>query len=75
MSAPTNLHLRSTAFQASRRALGRDVVYGQTWGFSVPSGPRQFSTNGWRINARSTLEPSDLVVIVGTKGAETDEDE
>lgn len=47
----------------------------KTWGFSVPSGPLQFSTNGWRINARSTLEPSDLVVIVGTKGAETDEDE
>jgi hypothetical protein len=47
----------------------------KTWGFSTPSGPLQFSTNGWRTNARSTLEPGDMVVIVGTKGAETDEDE
>ncbi|MGO4170508.1 hypothetical protein AB4Z00_26360 [Novosphingobium sp. YAF33] len=47
----------------------------KTWGVSVPSGPLQFSTNGWRINARSTLEPSDLVGIVGTEGTVTDENE
>ena len=47
----------------------------KTWGFRTPSGPLQSSTNGWRTNARSTLETGDMVVIVGTKGAETDDDE
>jgi hypothetical protein len=51
------------------------VYLTKTWGFSAPSGPLQFSTAGWRTTARGMLEPGDLVVIVGTKGAETDEPE
>lgn len=47
----------------------------KTWGFSSPSGPLQFSTNGWRTNARNALKSGDMVLIVGTKGSETDEDE
>src|SRR4051812_7762266 len=48
------------------------VYMTKTWGFGSPSGPLQFSTNGWRTNARNVLEPGDFVVIVGTRGAETD---
>lgn len=51
------------------------VFLTKTWGFGSPSGPLQFSTNGWRNNARNVLRPGDLVVIVGTKGNETSEDE
>lgn len=47
----------------------------KTWGFSVPSGPMQFSVNGWRTRAQGMLKPGDLVVIVGTKGIETLEEE
>jgi hypothetical protein len=47
----------------------------KTWGFSSPSGPLQFSTNGWRTNARNALKSGYMVLIVGTKGSETDEDE
>ncbi|MGI4876437.1 MAG: hypothetical protein ACRYG4_03005 [Janthinobacterium lividum] len=47
----------------------------KTWGFSSPSGPLQFSTNGWRTNARNALTSGDMVLIVGTKGSETDEEE
>ena len=43
----------------------------KVWGFGVPCGPLQFSTNGWRENAREVLQPGDLVVCVGTKGEET----
>jgi hypothetical protein len=43
----------------------------KTWGFSVPCGPLQFGTEGWRARARSELKPGDLVVIVGTKGPQT----
>ena len=38
----------------------------EIWGFSAPSGPLQFSTNGWRNNARAALTLGDLVLIVGT---------
>jgi len=51
------------------------VFLTKTWGFSSPCGPLQFSTNGWRNNARDILSDDDLVVIVGTKGEETREDE
>lgn len=51
------------------------VYLTKTWGFSVPSGPLQFSRNGWRTRAQGILSPDDLVVIVGTKGDETDEHE
>jgi hypothetical protein len=51
------------------------VYLTKTWGFGIPSGPLQFSTAGWRTTAQGMLEPGDLVAIVGTKGAETDEDE
>lgn len=43
----------------------------KTWGFGVPSGPLQFSTQGARDNARRFLNPEDLVVIVGTQGEPT----
>jgi hypothetical protein len=43
----------------------------KAWGFTVPCGPLQFSTNGWRDRAREVLQPGDLVVLVGTKGEET----
>lgn len=47
----------------------------KTWGFSTPCGPLQFSLQGWRERARKLLQPGDLVVIVGTVGDETLEDE
>jgi hypothetical protein len=43
----------------------------KVWGFDVPCGPLQFSTNGWRDRAREVLQPGNLVVLVGTKGEET----
>ena len=43
----------------------------KTWGFGIPCGPLQFSTEGWRARARASLKPGDLVVIVGTKGPRT----
>jgi hypothetical protein len=46
-----------------------------TWGFDSPSGPLQFSLKGWRDRARDVLQPGDLVVIVGTLGPPTAEDE
>jgi hypothetical protein len=47
----------------------------KTWGFGSPSGPLQFSQRGWRDRARALLKPSDLVVIVGTMGDETEIEE
>jgi len=44
----------------------------KVWGFDVPCGPLQFSTKGWRDRARDILRGGDLVVLVGTKGEETD---
>jgi hypothetical protein len=41
-------------------------------GFGVPSGPLQFSQNGWRKRARQVLQTGDLVLMVGTVGEETD---
>lgn len=46
----------------------------KVWSFSAPCGPLQFSTKGWRDSARATLKPGDLVVLVGTKGDQTDPD-
>lgn len=51
------------------------VYLTKVWGFSEPVGPLQFSTEGWRDRARRSLRPGDLVVLVGTKGPPTDEDE
>ncbi|MBI2715009.1 MAG: hypothetical protein HYX37_11240 [Rhizobiales bacterium] len=48
------------------------VYMTKVWGFSVPCGPLQFSTKGWRDGAREVLKPGDLVVLVGTKGDQTD---
>ena len=48
------------------------VYMTKVWGFDVPCGPLQFSTAGWRDRARRVLKPGDLVVLVGTKGTETD---
>ena len=47
----------------------------KTWGFGVPCGPLQFSLGGFRDRARGLLRPGDLVVIVGTFGENTPEDE
>jgi hypothetical protein len=47
----------------------------KVWGFEVPVGPLQFSSEGWRRNARELLQPGDIVVLVGTKGEETAEDD
>lgn len=47
----------------------------KVWGFDVPCGPLQFGTAGWRDRARAELLPGDLVVLVGTKGPPTSEDE
>lgn len=44
----------------------------KVWSFSVPVGPLQFSNQGWRDRARADLKPGDLVVLVGTKGDQTD---
>ena len=44
----------------------------KVWGFSAPCGPLEFSTNGWRDTARRILKSGDLVVLVGTKGKQTD---
>src|SRR5437764_160781 len=58
-----------------RRGAAMTVYMTKTWGFGVPSGPLQFSIAGWRDRARSTIQPGDLVVIVGTLGEETAPDE
>lgn len=47
----------------------------KVWGFSVPCGPLQFSTRGWRNRAREKLSPGDLVVLVGTKEPPTTDEE
>ena len=51
------------------------VFMTKVWGFGAPVGPLQFSSKGWRENARSALKPGDLVILVGTLGAETQPDE
>lgn len=47
----------------------------KTWGFGVPCGPLQFSQKGWRDRTRGLLQSGDVVVIVGTVGDETAEEE
>jgi hypothetical protein len=47
----------------------------KVWGFGSPVGPLQFSSSGWRDNARTALKPGDIVVLVGTKGGETAEED
>jgi hypothetical protein len=47
----------------------------KVWGFREPVGPLQFSTEGWRDRARGELKPGDFVVLVGTMGSETMEEE
>jgi len=47
------------------------VFMTKTWGFSDPCWPLQFSTEGWRARARAALKVGDVVVIVGTKGPQT----
>lgn len=49
------------------------VFFTKVWGFGVPVGPLQFSTEGWRDRAREVLKDGDLVVLVGTKGEPTAE--
>jgi hypothetical protein len=51
------------------------VYLTKVWGFGSPSGPLQFSTTGWRDQAREALRPGDLVVLVGTKEPPTAEDD
>jgi hypothetical protein len=47
----------------------------KVWGFSVPCGPLQFSTAGWRDRARAELRQGDLVVLVGTREEPTPEED
>lgn len=47
----------------------------KVWGFSEPSGPLQFSTQGARQSARAELKPGDRVILVGTLGEPTLESE
>ena len=47
----------------------------KVWGFGEPCGPLQFGTKGWRDRARTELSPGDLVILVGTKGEQTDPEE
>lgn len=51
------------------------VYLTKVWGFTEPVGPLQFSTEGWRDRARRSLRSGDLVVLVGTKGPPTVDDE
>jgi hypothetical protein len=43
----------------------------KVWGWSMPVGPLQFNSAGWRENALRQLKPGDLVLHVGTKSAQT----
>jgi hypothetical protein len=47
----------------------------KVWGFDGPSTPLQFSTEGWRANARELLQraPGAVVLLVATKGPQVDE--
>ncbi len=47
----------------------------KVWGFRGPSTPLQFSTEGWRANARELLQhaPGAVVLLVATKGPQVDE--
>jgi hypothetical protein len=47
----------------------------KVWGFRGPSTPLQFSTTGWRANARELLQraPGAVVLLVATKGPQVDE--
>lgn len=47
------------------------VYLTKVWGFGAPVGPLQFSTSGWRDNARGVLKEGDTVILVGTKGVQT----
>lgn len=47
----------------------------KVWGFGEPIGPLVFSMEGRRDSAREMLQPGDLVVLVGTKGENTDPSE
>jgi hypothetical protein len=44
------------------------------WGFRSPCGPLVFSNRGSRDGARNRLKPDDIVVIVGTKSNDTEEE-
>ncbi|SMH28014.1 GIY-YIG nuclease family protein [Mesorhizobium australicum] len=46
----------------------------KVWGWSVPVGPLQFSTKGWRENALDQLKAGDQIVLVGTMGDQTQDD-
>src|SRR6185312_4885786 len=48
------------------------VYLTKVWGFDDPSGPLAFGAQGWRDRARDLLADGDLVVLVGTKGGETE---
>jgi len=44
----------------------------KVWGFDSPCGPLVFGVRGWRDNAARQLHPGDRVILVGTKGEETE---
>jgi len=51
------------------------IYFTKVWGFGEPVGPLQFSSSGWRQNAREVLKEGDLVVLVGTQSSPTLPDE
>jgi len=67
------LNLDNTVNQST--LVAPTVYMTKVWGFSTPAGPLQFASAGWRKNALSKLKPDDLVVLVGTSGQETKDEE
>jgi hypothetical protein len=47
----------------------------KVWGFGIPSGPLQFGKRGLREHAREILLDGDQVLLVGTKGHQTAEED
>ena len=47
----------------------------KVWDFGIPAGPLQFSSPGWRENARGKIKRDDLVVLVGTQAEPTAEND
>jgi hypothetical protein len=51
------------------------VYLTKVWGFGAPEGPLQFGQQGWRDRARRVLKDGDTVVLVGTLGEKTKQED